>query len=171
MHTLGRKSQDVPLSLPQKGQCSLGSYQFLLECWSRCFFWGEERRGIVSTFIRVSSKRAGVLVQVVRVLMRSHVDHGGVWLERTNIQLPSGTFLKLPFFVYCYHPFLSYAWWLFVFTRMSAHLTSVQNWGVLPLTLVMPGFGSMPGIHSYVLYSSLSSTRLYGWMGFFSAER
>lgn len=27
----------------EKGQCSLGSYQFLLECWGRCFFRGEKR--------------------------------------------------------------------------------------------------------------------------------
>lgn len=155
----------------KKGQCSLGSYQFLLECWGRCFLlgWGEKR---YCFYLHQSElQRAGVPVQVVCVLKRSRVDHARIWLQWTKSQLPSGTFLKLPFVIYCHHLFLSHAWWLFIFIRMSAHLTSVQNWGFLPLILMVPCFGSVPGIHSYVLYSSLSFTSLYDWMGFFSAER
>ena len=125
MHTLNRKSQDVPLPLPQRASLRLASYQFLLGFF---IYMGVGGRDMASIYIAISSnsRRSSRLGMCWR-----GCTLGTRWLlTRLNYNWEwMGTFFKLFLVAYLSRSFSSFQCLLFMFTKTWSHFSISTKWG------------------------------------------
>lgn len=153
MHTLNRKSQDVPLPLPQRASLCLVSYQFLLGFF---IFVRVGVRDLTFTCITISSNSR-----------RSHPGRawrrgctlGSLWLlTRLNYKWEwIGNFFKLLSVAYLSWSFSSFQCLLFIFTKMWTHFSISTKLGFDSFVLMCcsswwPVWGNLRIISGCVLF-------------------